>query len=128
MNISTILVWGFGIALVGLIGWIGASLYVVWDIEEPKYQVVKRTETYEIRRYEPYLIAEVDMTSTDAAFPVLAKYIFGDNQTKSQIKMTAPVVTDNKGKAEDIGMTAPVFIERECKRCDVFCDAWSVYA
>ncbi len=80
-------------------------------IEEPKYTVVQRAEGFELRKYEPYLVAEVVVPgpATDAgnqAFPILAGYIFGKNKGERKLGMTAPVTqTAAPTKME---MTAPV--------------------
>ena len=65
-------------------------------IEEPSYSVVSKTESYEIRKYGPIIVAEtkVDADFEDAgnqAFRILAGYIFGGNKSKTKIAMTAPV-------------------------------------
>ena len=63
-------------------------------IEEPKYEVLADTPVYEIRRYEPYVVAEVDVRGESAdsqGFSTLAGYIFGDNQSSKKMAMTAPV-------------------------------------
>lgn len=83
-------------------------------IEEPEYTVVEDMGTYEIRRYEPYLVAEVDVAATSEknaggrAFRILAGYIFGDNEPQTKMAMTAPVeMTESEG-GERMQMTAPV--------------------
>ena len=65
-------------------------------LEEPEYTVVERHDGFEIRRYEPYLVAEVavagSMRGSDGdAFRILANYIFGGNQSDTRMSMTAPV-------------------------------------
>jgi hypothetical protein len=80
-------------------------------IEEPKYEVIRQIDGVELRRYEPYVVAEVvlDATAEDAgsrAFPILAGYIFGKNKGEKKFAMTAPVTqTAAPVKME---MTAPV--------------------
>jgi SOUL heme-binding protein len=80
-------------------------------IEEPDYEVVKTIDTVELRRYAPYLVAEVvlETTAEDAgsqAFPILAGYIFGKNKGEKKFAMTAPVTqTAVPARME---MTAPV--------------------
>jgi hypothetical protein len=82
-------------------------------IEEPSYQVVDTYEDFEIRRYDSYLVAEVDVDggfddAGNSAFRILAGYIFGDNQAAQKMEMTAPVETRSSGKGEKMAMTAPV--------------------
>jgi len=81
-------------------------------IEEPDYTVVHTYPDFELRRYPPYLVAETEVSGKFAdvgnqAFRILAGYIFGDNQGKKKIEMTAPV-TQRPAKGEIIEMTAPV--------------------
>ncbi len=80
-------------------------------IEEPEFEVIGQTEDYEIRRYAPYIVAEVDVTgdmrnASGRAFRVLAGYIFGDNQPREKMAMTAPVESAPRGVK--MNMTAPV--------------------
>jgi|APFre7841882724_1041349.scaffolds.fasta_scaffold16438_2 hypothetical protein len=78
-------------------------------IEEPKYSVLKAFDDFEIRRYEPTIVAQtvVQGSMEDAgneAFRLLAGYIFGKNRGEKKIAMTAPV-SQTPAK---IAMTAPV--------------------
>jgi hypothetical protein len=80
-------------------------------IEEPEHEVIKTIGTLELRRYAPYVVAEVvlDTTAEDAgsqAFPILAGYIFGKNKGEKKFAMTAPV-TQTAVPAR-LEMTAPV--------------------
>jgi hypothetical protein len=79
-------------------------------IEEPEYEVVLETPTYEVRQYAPYLVAEVDVdgdfrSAGNDAFRILAGYIFGNNKPGAKMEMTAPVESTSGVKME---MTAPV--------------------
>jgi len=76
-------------------------------IEEPVYTLVSKAPQYEVRQYGPILVAETQVNADfeDAgsqAFRILSAYIFGANQSKTKISMTAPV------NQEKIEMTAPV--------------------
>lgn len=78
-------------------------------IEEAEYSVVLKENDFEIRQYSPYILAEtmVNDNFEDAgskAFKRLFGYISGDNQSKQEIDMTAPVGQ----MGEKIDMTAPV--------------------
>lgn len=78
-------------------------------IEEPRYAVVRAYDAFEVRRYEPYVVAEtlVGAAADDAGnqgFRILAGYIFGQNKGERKIEMTAPVAQT----PTRIAMTAPV--------------------
>lgn len=60
-------------------------------LEEPAFEIIAEFDEFEIRRYEPYLVAEVDVASGNSAFRTLAGYIFGDNSDSKKMEMTAPV-------------------------------------
>ena len=80
-------------------------------IEQPKYAVTLKDGDYEVRRYEPYIVAEVDVTgdqgqAVQQGFRKLAGYIFGGNAGSRKIAMTAPVAQRPAG--EKIAMTSPV--------------------
>ena len=82
-------------------------------LEEPEYQVLGQFEDFELRRYDPYIIAEVDVAGDfeDAgnnAFKILAGYIFGDNEAAEKMAMTAPVESRPAAGNEKMSMTAPV--------------------
>jgi hypothetical protein len=82
-------------------------------IEQPKFTVLKTADVFEIRRYEPYVVAEVLVTgpATDAgsqAFPILAGYIFGKNKGERNFDMTAPVTQTAVSAPLKLEMTAPV--------------------
>ncbi len=81
---------------------------VAMAIERPTYEVVQRFESFEVRDYGPYLVAETDVEgSRDEAgtegFRRLANFIFGGNRSSRKIEMTAPVTQGTR-----IAMTAPV--------------------
>jgi hypothetical protein len=84
---------------------------VCMAIEEPSFSVESKTDQYEIRRYQPTLVAETKIESEfeeagNRAFRILADYIFGNNKVKAKIAMTAPVT--QIPISEKISMTAPV--------------------
>lgn len=87
-------------------------------IEEPGYEVVETYKDFEVRRYQPYLLAEVDVsggmnTAGNRAFRILAGYIFGDNATATKMAMTAPVESRSTNEGEKMAMTAPVTSTRK---------------
>lgn len=82
-------------------------------LEEPEYQVIEQHEEFELRRYDAYIIAEVDVaggfdSAGNNAFKILAGYIFGDNEVAEKMAMTAPVESRPSASNEKMSMTAPV--------------------
>lgn len=99
------------IALMGI--WALWTYVTESRVEQPTYTVIEKRSGYEIRTYDPYIIASVTVEGNETgalydAFPILAGYIFGGNVKKEKIAMTAPVVAE---ESEKIAMTAPVISE-----------------
>lgn len=66
--------------------------------EEPKYELIKSTDVYEIRYYEDRLAVQtVQAPGEDRAFRRLFNYISGSNQRSSKIAMTTPVTETDEG-------------------------------
>jgi hypothetical protein len=88
--------------------------------EEPRYEVIKKEEDFEVRRYQPMIIAEVLVNGTlseasNKGFRQIADFIFGNNEDpvkkqSEKIAMTAPV-TMEADTSSKIAMTAPVTME-----------------
>jgi len=101
------------------LGWFLYSWLPVRNIEEPSYSIVTKTDDYEIREYDSYIVAETTVDgavdraeAANKGFPIIAGYIFGDNTKKDKIAMTVPVNTE-EDDSEKIAMTAPVNTEAE---------------
>lgn len=105
-----------------LLIWIGWSFYIIRGVESPAYEVVSQHESgYEIRKYAPYLIAEVEVEgdfdqALNNGFRLVADYIFGNNQIAEPVAMTTPVLEGEVdetlgGDGESIAMTTPVLEE-----------------
>jgi hypothetical protein len=85
-------------------------------LEQPQYTVIQKSELYEIRKYEPYIVAEVVVPGPESeaggqAFSLLGGYIFGKNKGERKLEMTAPVVQTPvaaPASSTKIEMTAPV--------------------
>jgi hypothetical protein len=100
-----------------LVGFIWSN--VAMAIEESKYKVLSSDGPYEIRHYEPVLIAEVTVSgdmdeASSKGFRLIADYIFGNNEAPNssfseKISMTAPVTVEPQ--SNKISMTAPVTVE-----------------
>jgi hypothetical protein len=74
--------------------------------ESPEYEVERRIGEIEVRRYEPYVVAETCVGGSleragTGAFRRLAGYIFGGNKTaaggSTKIAMTTPVTQERFG-------------------------------
>lgn len=84
---------------------------------EPEFKLTFKDNNYEIREYEPKILAQVTVkgnfnNASSKGFKVLADYIFGNNISidgNSKIDMTAPVIAETASKK--IEMTAPVIAE-----------------
>ena len=80
-------------------------------VEEAKYTVDIKDKKFELRSYEPHILAETfvegDFDSAgNKAFRKLFKYISGNNKSRQKVAMTSPV---GQGAAsEKIDMTSPV--------------------
>lgn len=67
------------------------------NIETYPYEVIKTYDDFEIRNYEASLFTSVKLETNNyekgssQGFSVLAKYIFGGNETNEKIAMTSPV-------------------------------------
>jgi hypothetical protein len=84
-------------------------------IEEPQYRVLEHTGNFELRHYQPYIVAETlvegDFTEVgNIGFRRLFDYIQGKNRKKQAIPMTAPVTQE--AASAKIPMTAPVGQEK----------------
>ncbi|MEW8222425.1 MAG: heme-binding protein [Candidatus Thiodiazotropha taylori] len=80
-------------------------------IEEAQYDVIHKESDFEIRDYASHVLAETFVTGAmeDAgkvAFGRLFDYISGNNQSRQEVTMTAPISQQPAG--EKIEMTAPV--------------------
>ena len=64
--------------------------------EEANYEVVKKNEIYEIRKYSDRLAIETDISNQGSSFRKLFNYISGNNEDNEEIKMTTPVTQMEK--------------------------------
>nr|ABK24599.1 unknown [Picea sitchensis] len=70
-------------------------IYKTPDLETPKYQILKRTADYEVRKYEPFIVVDTkgDKLTGSSGFNNVTGYIFGKNTREEKIPMTTPVFT-----------------------------------
>ena len=64
--------------------------------EEANYEVVKKNEIYEIRKYSDRLAIETEILNQGSSFRKLFNYISGNNEDNEEIKMTTPVTQVEK--------------------------------
>lgn len=76
-------------------------------LEQPPYQVLMKKKNYEIRRYEPIMVAETEINGP-AAFGALAGYIFGKNERQEKMAMTTPVLSTPQKMQFYLGSRAQV--------------------
>ncbi|MGA6926667.1 MAG: heme-binding protein [Desulfosarcina sp.] len=77
--------------------------------EEANYEVIRKTNSFEIRDYAPHIVAETVVAGKledagSVAFKILFGYISGDNRSRQEVDMTGP----QQVTREKINMTAPV--------------------
>lgn len=99
--------WAVGLVLAACLMGVAPAMAV----EEPSFHKVLTDGAFEVRDYPATVVAEVTVTGDQNAaasrgFRLLAAYIFGGNQGRESIAMTAPVALKPIG--ETIPMTAPV--------------------
>lgn len=109
---STIIYYIAGAIISLLVIWAVGSHLTVATLEEPSYTVVSQHDGYEIRNYEPHIVAEATVTAAEYrsglnnGFRLVADYIFGNNTSQEKISMTTPVL--ETPQSEKITMTVPV--------------------
>jgi hypothetical protein len=84
-------------------------------LEKPEYEIVERQGVFELRTYQPYIVAETYVDSDfegagNAGFRRLADYIFGNNRSQARPQTTAAAA---QSQSEKIAMTAPVNMHQE---------------
>jgi hypothetical protein len=84
-------------------------------VEEAKYTVLEREGDFELRQYQPHIVAETLVEGDfqevgNEGFRRLYDYISGKNRKQQAIPMTAPV--SQEATLEKIPMTAPVNQEK----------------
>ena len=106
--------------LVGIILTTAAILWgpLVSNVEQTIYKVVESFGGIEIRDYSGMIVAEVQVPGDrkDAAnkgFRLLAGYIFGENESKNKIAMTAPVIQESVGNEWKVRFIMPSYYSME---------------
>lgn len=81
------------------------------------YNILKQDGDFEIRQYNSYIMAQVEVLSDfkdaiNSGFMKLYNYISGNNINKAKIEMTIPVTEEQVSVSQKIPMTAPVTTEK----------------
>lgn len=97
----------------------GCSVFGVRNAEEASYSILDQQDQFELREYDPLVVAETVVDSDfdgagKIAFRRLFGYISGANAATTDIAMTAPVkaLENTPENGEKIAMTAPVIREQ----------------
>lgn len=82
------------------------------SLEEPKFEIIKKYNNFEIRKYFDTIQAQVASPlsyeiSPSAHFREIAGYIFGNNSESQNISMTAPVHTWEQNDQNIMAFTMP---------------------
>lgn len=87
-------------------------------IEEPSFELIEQSDTFEIRQYAPMIVAEVlvdgDMSSASSkGFRLIAGFIFGKNikLDQGQVPSISASESASPSASEKIAMTIPVTVE-----------------
>ena len=81
-------------------------------VQSIKYEVVKKINKVEIRKYPRIVIAKVLNSEADN-FGLLFRFISGNNKQREKVKMTTPVVSQDD--SQELKMTSPVISEFSSK-------------
>ena len=86
------------------------------NVELPSYQILTQDSPYEVRAYDAMIIAYTDASGDQKkalrpGFHHLAAYIFGNNQAKQKISMTAPVLEKEQDNDWRIAFIMPAHYE-----------------
>ena len=97
----------FGCVTIAVLLFVGNAMAV----EEAKYTVLGEEDRFELRRYEPHILAETTVDGDfegagNEAFGRLFKYISGNNKQQQKVAMTSPV--GQEPMSQKIEMTSPV--------------------
>ena len=84
--------------------------------EEPSYTVIEQSGDFELRAYDPMIVAETQVSgpmddASSTGFRLIADYIFGNNTSRAggneKISMTAPVSIEQTGEQWRVHFVMP---------------------
>lgn len=106
----------FVLVILILLGvWTAGSYFAERSISSPEYTILEKKPNYEIRSYESYILAQVEVSGAHSeaiskGFRILADYIFGNNTKQTGFAVTKK---ENTGESEKMAMTAPVVVNEK---------------
>lgn len=106
------LIWIAGSVLI-LGGVVSFFSFRFKGIETPNYKVIKTFGDVEIREYPKLILAQTKLggkryeSNGNNGFGVVANYIFGGNQQKQKIAMTAPVIMNMSDTEASMSFVMP---------------------
>ena len=80
--------------------------------EEANYEVVKKNQEYEIRKYSDRLVIETNSIEGNG-FRKLFNYISGNNEESQEIKMTVPVTQEIKNGSMTMQFYLPLKFNKD---------------
>jgi effector-binding domain-containing protein len=94
--LKTVIIIAAGLFVLAVAGLL-VFVYVVQNVEQPDYTLVRQDGDFELRDYPALTVAEVRRTgyrkqALSAGFSPLARYIFAKERPGEKIAMTAPVI------------------------------------
>ena len=98
----------FSVFLIALLAYLAAPVPAM-SYEELEYNIVKKTDVYEVRQYRKRTIAEIIYGEEDSGFRVLFDYISGSNKGSTEVEMTIPVTQS----ASDGEMSMRFFLPKQ---------------
>ena len=111
--LKTLLLIAAGLAVLAVAG-VLVFVYVVQNVEQPDYALVRQDGDFELRDYPALTVAEVQRggarrEALGAGFGPLARYIFAKEREGEKIAMTAPVIQQPDDNAGDwtVGFIMP---------------------
>ncbi|WP_148266625.1 SOUL family heme-binding protein [Methanocella arvoryzae] len=89
---------------------------LIMSVEQPAYETLKQDGSFEVRRYNGYVLAHVDVeadfdTALNEGFRALFGYITGHNRVRTKVPLTMPATGEVGERTETIPMTVPVIME-----------------
>lgn len=102
-----------GILIISVIIFQSFTMRSTGKTEQQKYSVVEKEDNFEIRYYPKAILATIysqAQSYQEIAYPgfrKLAKYIFGENEAKTGIAMTAPVHMNINDSASSMSFVMP---------------------